>query len=165
MENTRVSIVNAKAGKTVLARIRRDTDLVTGIIEVVRQSGMTTAAVQIAIGSLRHASISWAIKSDKTKRGSERTPAMPIEGPLEFISGQGIVCLKDPNRPVVHMHGVVCDPQGKAWGGHFFQGGNPVHSTMDVVITEIEGAVMSFEYDEEIDLELAVPKPDGEAER
>jgi hypothetical protein len=159
LENVRVSIVPGKTGRVVLARILRDTDLVTGIIEVCRQSQIVTGAVQMAIGSLRQAEISWAIPSDKTKRGSERTPPLPIAGPLEFITGQGMVCLADPDRPVIHFHGVVCDANGKAWGGHFFPGGNPVHSTMDIVVTEIDGARMSWEHDPEIDLELPVPKP------
>jgi hypothetical protein len=159
MEAVRVSTVPAKAGRVVLARILRDTDLVTGIIEICRQSRIVTGAVQMAIGSLRRAEFSWAIPSTKTKRGSERTQPLSIEGPLEFITGQGMVCLADPEKPVIHFHGVLCDPNGKAWGGHFFPGGNPVHSTMDVVITEIDGARMNWEHDPEIDLELPVPRP------
>ncbi|MEW6266769.1 MAG: PPC domain-containing DNA-binding protein [Thermodesulfobacteriota bacterium] len=158
MLNTRVSTVIARKGRVVIGRILRDTDLVTGIIELCRQTGIVTGAIEIAIGSLRKADISWAIPSDKTRRGSERTAPVPIEGPLEFITGQGLVCLADLDRPVIHFHGMICDPNGRAWGGHFFPNGNPVHSTMDVVITEIEGARMDWELDPEIDLELPVPR-------
>ncbi len=157
MEKTRVSVVTGKSGKVILARIQRDTDLVTGLIEACRQSGTVTGAVKLAIGSLRKAEFSWAIPSTQTKRGSERTLPKQIEGPLEFISGQGLICLADQERPVIHFHGVLCDCEGKAWGGHFFPGGNPVHSTMDVVISEIEEARMCWEFDQEIDLELPVP--------
>ena len=159
MEQTRISLVQAKAGKLILARLMRGTDLIEGIVETCRQSGIETAAIQIAIGSLRWAEISWAIASTKTKRGSERRPPMKINGPVEFLSGQGIVCLENPEKPVVHLHGVLCDPNGRTWGGHFFSGANPVHSTMDIVLTEIEGALMRLEYDPEIDLELPVPLP------
>jgi len=158
MQEVRVSTVRAQTGRVILARILRNTDLANGIIEICRQSGIITGAVQLAIGSLRKAEISWALPSIKTKRGSERTAPITIEGPLEFISGQGIVCLADQENPVIHLHGVLCDSNGKTWGGHFSVGGNPVHSTMDVVITEIEGACMNWEYDEEIDLELPVPR-------
>lgn len=157
MEKVRISVVNGKSGRVVLARIQRDTDLVTGLIEICRRSQIMTGAVKLVIGSLRQAEISWAIPSAKTKRGSERTKPKQIPGPLEFISGQGLICLADKEKPVVHFHGVVCDCEGRAWGGHFFTGGNPVHSTMDVVIAEIEGAKLSWYYDEEIDLELPVP--------
>jgi len=159
MNRTRLSIVEAKSRRKILARILRDTNLVTGIIEICRESKIITGSVEIAIGSLRYAEISWAVPSNKTKRGSERTKPMRIEGPLEFVAGQGLVCLADQAKPVIHFHGVVCDPKGRAWGGHFLlEGDNPVHSTMDIVINEIDGGYMAWEYDEEIDLELPVPK-------
>ena len=141
-EKTRVKVVPAEAGRVAMARLQRDTDLVTGIIEVCREAGFE---------------ISWTRPSDKTKRGSERTPAMPIAGPLELISAQAEVCLTDPERPVFHVHGVVTDADGKAWGGHFFKGGNPVHATVDIVMNEIKGGYMKWTQDDEIDLELPVP--------
>ena len=159
MENIRVSIVPAKTGRVVLARILCNTDFVTGIIEACRQSGIITGSVQSAIGSLKKAEISWAVPSTKTKRGSERSQPLTLNGPLDFLNGQGIVCLADPGKPAVHFHGVLCDSEGKVHGGHFFPGGNPVHSTMDIVIMEIDGAWMNWEYDPEIDLELPVPRP------
>lgn len=159
MEKTRISLVQAKTGRVILARLQRDTDLIGGIIEICRQGGMETASIQTAIGSLRWAEISWATPSAKTKRGSERRPPLRIDGPVEFLSGQGLVCLENPEKPVIHLHGTLCDPSGRVWGGHFFPGGNPVHSTMDIVLAEMEGARMSWEYDPEIDLELPVPQP------
>lgn len=159
MGQTRISIVEAKPGRVIMVRLLRDTDLVTGIIEACRQSGIVTATVQVAIGSLRRAEISWAIPSSKTQRGSERSALMTIDGPVEFLSGQGIICLADQEKPVIHFHGVLCDSKGTTWGGHFFPGGNPIHSTMDVVLAEMNGARMSWEYDPEIDLELPVPRP------
>ena len=156
-ENVRVKVVQAENGRVAVIRLQRDTDLVTGLIEACRQAGFEMAASSLIIGSLRSAEISWTRPSTKTKRGSERTPAMPIPGPLELISAQAEICLTDPERPVFHVHGVVTDADGKAWGGHFFKGGNPVHSTTDVVMTEIKGAYMKWIYDEEIELELPVP--------
>lgn len=156
-EKTRVKVVPAEAGRVAMARLQRDTDLVTGIIEVCREAGFEMAASQLIIGSLRRAEISWTRPSDKTKRGSERTPAMPIAGPLELISAQAEVCLTDPERPVFHVHGVVTDADGKTWGGHFFKGGNPVHATVDIVMNEIKGGYMKWTQDDEIDLELPVP--------
>lgn len=164
-DKIRISPIDVKIGRSVMARIQRDTDFVTGIIEIVNRAGYKTAMLQMAIGSLRKGEISWCIASTKTKRGSERTPVMPVEGPIELISAQGIICLADTERPVVHIHGVLCDCNGKSWGGHFFKGGNPVHSTMDVIITEIVGSVMSYEYDKELDFELAISKPEKEKEK
>ncbi len=161
MDEVRTESYAGSAGRVILARIRRKTDLLTGIIDICRKNNVKTAAVTIAIGSLINAEISWTRPSQTSKRGSERTPPLFLAGPLEFISGQGLFCL-DGDRPVVHFHGTVCDKDGKAWAGHFFQGGNPVHSTMDLVIRELKGVRMNWFYDEEIDLELAVPGPDFE---
>lgn len=157
----RTTVFPARSGRTVLARIQRNTDLLTGLIDICRKSGFRMAYVETVIGSLRKAEISWTKPSTKTKRGSERTPVVPIEGPIEFISGQGIFCLANPDRPVVHFHGCFCDSEGKCWAGHFFQGGNPVHSTMDVVMHELLDVKMNWVHDEEIDLELPVPDKDA----
>ena len=105
-EKTRVKVVPAEAGRVAMARLQRDTDLVTGIIEVCREAGFE---------------------------------------------------MTDPERPVFHVHGVVTDADGKAWGGHFFKGGNPVHATVDIVMNEIKGGYMKWTQDDEIDLELPVP--------
>lgn len=156
-EMTRIKVVPCETGRVVMARLQRNTDLVTGIIEVCREAGFEMAASQLIIGSLRKAEISWSRPSATTKRGSERTPAMPIAGPLELIGAQAEVCLTDPDRPVYHVHGVVTDADGKAWGGHFFKGGNPTHATVDIVMTEIKGGYMKWTMDEEIDLEIPVP--------
>ncbi|MGN0837580.1 MAG: PPC domain-containing DNA-binding protein [Pyramidobacter sp.] len=149
----------ARAGRVVLARIRRDTDLVSGIIDVCRKSGFRMSIVEVAIGSLRQATFCWARPAD-TKRGSERTPLVTIPGPIEFISGNGFVSLQDPDNPVYHFHAVFCDGEGKVEGGHFFAGGNPVHSTMDVVIQELLDVRMDKKYDEEIDIEIPIASQD-----
>ncbi|GHV37114.1 hypothetical protein FACS1894187_13050 [Synergistales bacterium] len=155
----RIESYEGTAGKIVLARIMRHTDLVSGVIAICRKHGLKMAAIEIAIGSLISASLSWTRASEKTLRGSERTPIVQIDGPLEFIAGQGFVCLCD-KKPVVHLHGSLCDGEGRVWAGHFFEGGNPVHSTMDVWVQELCGVRMDWVHDDEIDLELPVPRPD-----
>lgn len=159
MSNTRISFCSGKTRRVILARIQRDSDLVSALIEICREAGIVTGAVEVSIGSLRKAELSWTVPSATTKRGSERTKPLPVEGPLEFINGQGLICLANPDKPAVHFHGVVCDKEGRLWGGHFFPGGNTVHSTMDVMISELEGVKLGLEYDPEIDLELLTPRP------
>ena len=50
MKDVRVSSINVKGGKKVLARIQRNTDLLTGIIEICKQSNMVTAEINTCIG-------------------------------------------------------------------------------------------------------------------
>ena len=165
MAPVRVSVVAGKQGRVVLARILRDTDLHAGILEICATTGIVTGAIVTAIGSLRKAEVSWAIPSEKTRRGSERMSPVQIEGPVEVLSAQGVVCVADPDMPVIHLHGVVCDAKGQVRGGHLLSGNNPVHSTMDVVVMEIDGARIEAEYDAEIDLVLPAPKALSEVRR
>lgn len=151
----RTDCFSARSGRTVLARIRRNTDLISGIIDVCCKSGFRMAIIEVAIGSLRQATFCWAKAAD-TKRGSVRTPLVTVPGPIEFISGNGFVSLQDPSHPVYHFHAVFCDGEGKVQGGHFFTGGNPVHSTMDVVIHELLDVQMDKKYDPEIDIEIPI---------
>lgn len=149
-------------GRIILGRILRHTDFVGGLIDLCRKHKCVMSGVEIAIGSLIYATLSWVRPSAATKRGSERTERKKIEGPLEFVSGQGFICLNDDD-PVVHIHGTVCDCDGRLWGGHFFEGGNPVHSTMDVLIYELQNVGMHRVHDSEIDLTLPVPYKRGDA--
>lgn len=154
--DTRTSSYEGKTGRVILGRVLRHSDLVSGIIEICRKHDVYMAALGIALGSLLQASLSWTRPSTLTKRGSERTELKVIEGPLEFVSAHGFVCLNGAPSSI-HVHGTVCDSEGRLWGGHFFEGGNPVHSTMDVLIFELLGVGMQKIHDPELDLTLPVP--------
>ena len=73
MENTtelvRTTSFPARSGRIVLARIQRNTDLLTGIIDICRKNNFRMAVVETVIGSLRSAEISWTKPSAMTKRG------------------------------------------------------------------------------------------------
>ena len=56
--------------------------------------------------------------------------------------------------PVIHMHGIVADTQGQIWGSHFFPEENPVFSTMEVVIQEIQGVEFVLMHDPRTDSQL-----------
>lgn len=157
MAEIRFESNEAVLGRTVVARLKRDTDLVSGIIEVCRANGLEMASVDVAIGSLRSATMCWVVP-ENNKRGARRSDPVRIEGPLEFIVGQGLVCLTG-DKPLVHFHGTVTDPSGKSWSGHIFPGGNPVHVTADIVIRELKGVTMKTIYEEELDVDVVVTAP------
>lgn len=164
MENeVRVNSFETQMGRTVVARIRRDTDLVTGLIEVCRSNNIKTGVLEMAIGSLRSARFCWAVPADN-KRGARRSDLIDVDGPIEFIAGQGIICV-DGEKPMYHIHGVLTDKDGKSWSGHFFEGGNPIHVTMDVIIREVQGVGIKGIYDEDVDVVVNVPYPIGENDK
>ena len=158
-EEIRVSSYEGRAGRLIQARIQRGTDLLDGIVEICRQQNIKTGIILNCIGSLQKAEISWPVPAN-TKRGSSKTPPITIPGPIEFISGQGMVCALQ-ECPALHFHGTLVDQWGRVWAGHFFRGGNPILSTMDVSIQEVSGVHMEWVHDPEIDLELTVPR-DGD---
>ena len=159
MEQIRYESFPAQMGRVVMARLKRDTDLVSGLIAVCREHNIETGVVEIALGSLRSATICWCVPADN-KRGACRSEPVSIPGPLEFITGQGIICTRG-DKPAVHFHGTLTDQYGRSWSGHIFPGGNPIHVTMDVVIREVRGVIMHTVYDEELDVDVTVP---GKAE-
>ena len=158
MEEIRYNAIEAASGRVIVARLKRDTDLVSGIIEVCRANGIKTASVDVAIGSLRNATICWCVP-ENNKRGARRSDPVQIEGPLEFIVGQGLVCLAG-ETPQVHFHGTLTDQYGKSWSGHIFPGGNPIHVTADIVIRELKGVVMKTVYEEDLDVNVVVTVPE-----
>ena len=134
---TRVESMEGAAGRVVTARLRPGTDLVTGIEEVVRRHLIAAGAVTVSFGSLAGAEVSWKEGSRPDPRG--KTERFRIEGPVSFLSSQGKVGLTESGDPVVHLHGVLVDWEGRMWGGHFHRDNNPVFSTFELVIHEITG--------------------------
>lgn len=155
MDEIRYESFPAVMGRTVVARLKRNTDLVSGLIEVCRKHNIETGLVEIALGSLRSATVSWCVPADN-KRGARRSEPVTIPGPLEFVTGQGIICTRG-GEPAVHFHGTLTDQYGRSWSGHLFPGGNPVHVTMDVVVREVDGVILRTVYDEELGVEVTVP--------
>lgn len=159
-EEIRVSSYEGHAGRLIQASIRRGTDLVNGIIEICRQQEIRTGIILSCIGSLQNAEISWPVPA-QTKRGSARIPPTVIPGPIELVSGQGVVCALQ-ECPAIHFHGTLVDRWGRVWAGHILRDGNPILSTMDVTIQEIFGVHMEWFRDPEIDLEIMIPRAGDE---
>jgi hypothetical protein len=108
--------------------------------------------VTVSFGSLSKAEVTW-------KEGSRPDPAKKserfrIDGPISFLSSQGKVGLTESGEPVVHLHGVFVDWDGRMWGGHFHEGNNPVFSTFEIVIQEIVGVRHTRVWDDESGAEL-----------
>lgn len=150
-KNIRVKDAVGKTGKTVAARILPGTDLLTGIIEVCKKNNIKYASVANCFGSLEKAGYLYLVPMKDTKMGAGYGDINVVEGPVEFLQGSGVVCQRDGDYDV-HFHAVFCDKEGKTFGGHVVLGENPVLTTVDMVITEIENIHMYRKYDEESEL-------------
>ena len=151
--------LEGQAGRYIVGRLLPGADLVTGIIEAARAHGVKAAYVD-AFGSLSVARYSEGVRAlpdDPTRVA--RIPPVTVEGPLEFLCGQGKVAFPEGDDPIVHFHGVFVTPDGAIKGGHFFQGDNPVFATFEIFIQEILGVEFAMLYDEEAEVPLIEPVP------
>jgi predicted DNA-binding protein with PD1-like motif len=158
LEEARIQQVHGYPGRLIVSRILPGSDLVSGLIEICKTAEIRTGLVTVCVGSLRRAQFQWSVPSDETRRGSERSRPIILEGPIEFLSGQGIIGRTEGDEFVTHLHGTLCDKNGRVFGGHFFVGGNYVHSTMDVVMIEAKDVAYSAQHDPEIELTVLMAK-------
>jgi predicted DNA-binding protein with PD1-like motif len=148
----RTESLEGKAGRIISARLLPGTDLITGIKHLTKEHSILAGAVTVSFGSLAKAEVTWTegSKVDPRKKG-ERTRLI---GPVSFLSSQGKVGITEEGEPIVHLHGVLVDREGRLWGGHFHEGNNPVFSTFEIVIHEILGVRHTRVYDDESEVAL-----------
>lgn len=147
-----------RPGRMLIARLLPGTDLVAGIIRLCVDHGIQAGIVTSVMGTLRSAEIYTAGPRPDLRAGIGYSEPLLLAGPLEFITGQGLLSVQDDGQLFVHLHGMVSDLQMKIYGGHFFPGGNPVLSTIDVAITETAGVKVPRTFDPETELELNAPE-------
>ena len=141
----------------VVARLKPKTDLVGGFIEVCKKHGIKCGVILGALGTLEKAVVFTAVPKPGTKAKVGYSDPLKIEGPIEFICGQGIIMEKNDDL-FVHFHGIFMDMKMKIYAGHFNPGENPVLSTMDFIIMETEGVRAQRTLDQDVDLELMLPR-------
>lgn len=153
-DQVRVRAVAGRTGRMVTGRIRPGTDLVAGITELAREHGVTTGLIT-AFGSLARARFSEGVQTCAASPDrAERIPPRTVEGPLEFICGQGKIGLPKEGDAVIHLHGLFVTPEGRIMGGHFFPGGNPVWATFEIIIQEILDVEFVWEKDSEPEINI-----------
>ena len=153
----RFESLEGRAGRVISARLRQGTDLISGLKEVVGEHHILAGAVTVCFGSLSRGEVTWTEGSKPDPK--KKTERLQLEGPLSFLSSQGKVGMSEEGEPLVHLHGVLTDLDGRLWGGHFHEGNNPVYSTFDVVIQEILNIRHAKIWDDESETKLlkAVP--------
>lgn len=151
------TIGEASAGRAMFVRLEPGTDLLSGILEACAEKGIKQASISTVIGSLARARFVYAIPDKGGKLGIIYSEPAEVEGPLEFITGQGIVGVSDTGEAAIHFHGVISDSRMKVYAGHFVEGGNPVLATIEVVIQELVGVRLIRSFDEDTGFPLFKP--------
>ena len=114
--------------KIHIFRVKPGQELAGEIAVYCRQKGVTSAVVIGIIGSVTSLKLNFL----KTLPGKYET--VEFKGPLEIVSGQGSVALKD-SELIVHVH-LQVSSQTECRGGHLVEA--RIFSTAEVVIGELD---------------------------
>lgn len=159
MNAIRVSSIQAEGGKIIVGRLLPGTDLITGILKICEENNLEFGNIITIIGSLSKARFICATPDNRSKIGIKYGDPIEIQGPLEFLCGQGLIGMSDDEERAIHLHGVLCDKDVKFYAGHFVQGGNIVLATMEVVIQKLKEVKLIRSLDQETGFPIFKPKP------
>lgn len=132
-----MSIVSANQGRTIICRLKYESDLLESIKEVADHNNIASATFS-AIGAVKKASISFYDQREKRYR------EMTIDKPLEVLVCSGNVG-KLGNETLVHGHITLSDAQGQAWGGHLTKGTEVF--AVELVMIELRDMELVREFD------------------
>ena len=114
--------------KVHVFRIKPGQELLREIGAYCRANNVRSAVIVGLIGSLKWAKINYLLRLPGQYKSVE------YAGPLEIVSGQGSIAMKD-GELVLHIHAQVSNEQG-CHGGHLAEA--VVFSTAEVVIAELD---------------------------
>lgn len=115
----------------VLGRLKKNTDILNGILEVCEFYNLKAGTFHCIGSVLSLGYYQFNEKEDKTLEYSE--PIIKDE-PGEIVSGNGFIGLNENNKLDVHYHGIYLDSKGTISGGHFIRGKNKVAVTLEFAI-------------------------------
>ena len=138
MSKVHATSVKAKIGRVIVGRILPGTELVEGILNICEENNLKFGNIVTMIGSLSKACFVCATPDNRAKMGIKYGNPVEIEGPLEFLCGQGIIGMSDNNKRSIHLHYVLSDKNVNLCGGHLVEYGNLVLATIEIVIQELK---------------------------
>jgi uncharacterized protein len=133
----KIEAAPARAGRAIVGRLHPGIDLIGGLEAACDEHGIQFAAVLACYGSLSSSGFKFLQIPDGEDRA--RLVDMVVDKRLEFMGGQGLVCVAPDGMRATHLHGSVSDETGSVMGGHFTAGQNPVYNNMDFVLQELLG--------------------------
>ena len=156
MRNMGREMAQGKLGRVVALRRKPGSDVLLGLEEACKRSGINNGVILSAIGSLDSPHFCDVVELP-TKAGYGYGEVLHLTGPIELTNASGIICHDDEGNTNLHVHMTLTDRHGNAHGGHLVEG-TKVLLTVDVIIAEIEGVVMGRKFDEELEVPLFAPR-------
>lgn len=130
--------------KSYVLAFHKGDEVMAGLTEFARKQHLTGAHLT-GIGAFSKATLAWY----DVRRKAYRT--IPVNTEVEVASLIGNITADRDNSPLVHIHCVVSDPNGKATAGHLLEA--QVSVTLEVFLTEEPTPVHKF-MDEAVGLKL-----------
>ena len=160
MENKQKYVsAEARTGRTIAARIMPGVDLVGGIIEICQEHDVKHGYFVSVMGSLSEAVYVIPISSPGSPLGFKYCEPISVQGPIDLICGQGVICQSEQDETLIHLHAQGVTPDRLVFGGHFAVGGNPVLATIDLVLVEVTDAKFLRRLDPVVGLAMFSPEP------
>ncbi len=120
------------------------TDLLEGLTSIVQKENIRLGRIH-AIGATTHAVVAYYDQNTKQYNPMEFSDGM------EILNLTGNISIRD-GKPFVHVHIVLSDREGKAFGGHVLPGTKLF--ALEVFIDELEGEELVRSHEEKTGLYL-----------
>jgi len=133
-----------KLKRTIIGQLPHGADLLDELTKFVQKESIHLGRIH-GIGATTHAVVAYY---DQNIR---RYNSMEFKGGMEILNLQGNVSIRD-EKPFVHVHILLGDPQGKVFGGHLMPGTKIW--ACEIFIDEFEGEELVRDHDEKTGLFL-----------
>lgn len=157
MEKFEMEMAQGNLGRIVALRLKPGTDVLLGLEEACKRSGINNGVILSAIGSLDGVNFCNPVELPEKKAGYGYGEILHLTGPIELTNASGIICHDDAGVTNLHVHITLSDRYGNAHGGHLVEG-TKVLLTVDVIMAEIGGLIMGRKFDDELEVPLFAPR-------
>ena len=155
---TMITMAQGNLKRCVAARLSPGENLLAGLEKVCETYGIQDGILLSAIGSLDGFTYLDPIADPNCKAGYRYGTPNHVDDPVSVMNLSGMICHDAEGKRLLHVHGVVADTKGRAWGGHVTED-NVVLLTVDVVIGELgDGIEMGRGYDPDLEVMIFAPK-------
>jgi uncharacterized protein len=137
-------VLESNAGRTLVGRLERGSDLVEGLERICADRDIRAAWVSV-IGAVSHAAFAYYEQTD------HRYLELSSDTHHEITGFVGNVSLRD-GVPFLHAHATFADASGACVGGHLLRGVTVF--VAEFTIREMTGVELVRTYDEEFGLAL-----------
>ena len=99
-----LEMAQGRLSRVIAVRLRPGTDVLHGLEEACRRSGINSGVILSAIGSLDGVAYCNPVELPDRKAGYGYGEILHLTGPIELTSGAGIICHDPEGNTNLHVH-------------------------------------------------------------